>query len=344
MGKVTGDDIHYRLEEINSIIGKQYALEHPQEERDWKNYEKEFSDRIKTAMMELEPLVSEAVSAMHRAPGPGHPHTLSLEQRVRVLLIKQLVGKSNRMFANMLVIFSMVSGIDVSYKTIERLYSDDGVILAVHNLHVLILSEKGVNNSNATGDGTGYGLTVKKNYESYAQKLKDLAKESPENRKEKDMKADSHKKRIFAYSFNIMDLETGLYIAMGASMKSERQAYDRAIGMLGSIHIEMASIRLDRYYSFPSYMDKLGNTKVYIMPKKNSTLNGSKKWKDAMREFVENTVPYLEEYHQRSNSESGFAADKKMLGWNVAQKRSDRIYSALFCTGTWHNLLNMGRL
>ena len=72
MGKVTGDDIHYRLEEINSIIGKQYALEHPQEERDWKNYEKEFSDRIKTAMRELEPLVSEAVSAMHRAPGPGH--------------------------------------------------------------------------------------------------------------------------------------------------------------------------------------------------------------------------------------------------------------------------------
>ena len=49
------------------------------------------------------------------------PHSLSLEQRVKVLLIKQLVGKSNRMFANMLVIFSMISGINLSYKTIERL-------------------------------------------------------------------------------------------------------------------------------------------------------------------------------------------------------------------------------
>ncbi len=29
MGKVTRDDIHYKLEEINNIIGKQYALEHP---------------------------------------------------------------------------------------------------------------------------------------------------------------------------------------------------------------------------------------------------------------------------------------------------------------------------
>ena len=343
MGRVTSDDIHYKLEEINDILGKQYALEHPVKERNWKSYEKEFSERIKTAMRELEPLVNEAVSEIHTAPQLGHPHSLSLEQRVKVLLIKQLVGKSNRMFANMLVIFSMISGIDVSYKTIERLYSDDEVILAIHNLHVLILKKKGVNNSNATGDGTGYGLTVKKNYESYAQRLKDLAKENPENRENKG-NTKGHKKRLFAYSFNIMDLETRLYIGRGGSMKSERQAYDRAIKMLASINVEMESIRLDRYYSSPSYMDTLGNTRVFVIPKKNSTLNGSKKWKDAMKEFVENTVPYLEEYHQRSNSESGFAADKKMLGWNVAQRRNDRIYSALFCTGTWHNLFNMGRL
>ncbi len=343
MGKVTGDDIHYKLEEINDILGKQYALEHPVKERDWKNYEREFSERIKTAMREHDPLINEAVPAIHTAPKPGHPHSLSLEQRVKVLLIKQLVGKSNRMFANMLVIFSMISGIDISYKTIERLYSDNEVILAIYNLHILILRKKCVNNSNATGDGTGYGLTVKKNYESYAQKLKDLAKESPENRKEKG-KIKKNKKRLFAYSFNIMDLETRLYIGMGASMKSERQAYDRAIRMLASINMEMDSIRLDRYYSFPSYMDNLGNTKVFVIPKKNSTLNGSRKWKDTMREFAENTVHYMEEYHQRSNSESGFAADKKMLGWNVAQRRNDRIYSALFCTGTWHNLFNMGRL
>ena len=44
-------------------------------------------------------------------------------------------------------------------------------------------------------------------------------------------------------------------------------------------------------------MDRLGNTKVFVIPKKNSTLNGSKKWKDTMKEFVENTMPYLEEYH-----------------------------------------------
>lgn len=143
MGRITSDDIHYKLEEINSLLGKKYALEHPGEERDWRTYEQEFAQRIKTAMRDLDPLVNEAVSVIRIVPRAGHPHSLSLEQRVKLLLIKQLVGESNRMFANMLVIFSMISGIDVSYKTIERLYSDDEVIIAIHNLHVLILKKKG---------------------------------------------------------------------------------------------------------------------------------------------------------------------------------------------------------
>lgn len=105
----------------------------------------------------------------------------------------------------------------------------------------------------------------------------------------------------------------------------------------------MDSIRLDRYYSSPSYIDELGDTKVFVIPKKNATLNGSQKWKSTMREFVGDTLKYLEQYHRRSNSESGFAADKKMLGWNIAQKRDDRIDNAMFCTGVWHNLFNMGR-
>ena len=57
------------------------------------------------------------------------------------------------MYANMLVLFSMISGIDASYKTVERLYSDDEFILAIHSLHVLILKKKYARNSNTTGDG-----------------------------------------------------------------------------------------------------------------------------------------------------------------------------------------------
>jgi len=344
VSRITHEDIRGKLHELDDILKKRYRIEHPGKERGWRTYEQEFSKRIRTAMNDLDPLIHEAVSTLHIIHGPGHPHSITLEQRVKLLLIKQLVGESNRMFSNMLSLFSMISGIGISYKTVERLYSDEEVILAIHNLHVLILNRKGLDRSDATGDGTGYSLTVKRNYESHAQRLKDRAKENPgedDRGGKKDGK--SHKKRLFAYSFALMDLRTGMYIALGSSMKSEKEAYDRAMNLFSSLDVKMDSIRLDRYYSAPSYVDRLGDTKVFIIPKRNATLNGSKKWKNTIREFLEDTMNYLEQYHLRSNSESGFAADKKMLGWNIAQKRDDRIDSALFCTGAWHNLFNMGR-
>jgi len=95
---------------------------------------------------------------------------------VKLLLIKQLVGESNGMFANMLTAFSMISDMDVPCRAVERPCSDPEVILAIRSLHVLILSKKGARESDATGDGTGYSLTIKRNYESYAQELKDRAK------------------------------------------------------------------------------------------------------------------------------------------------------------------------
>jgi transposase len=78
-------------------------------------------------------------------------------------------------------------------------------------------------------------------------------------------------------------------------------------------------------------VDELKGTKMFLISKKNSTLNGSVKWKSMIKDFLLNTVPYLEQYHQRSNSESGFAVNEKMLGQNVAQRRDDRIDCAIFC-------------
>jgi hypothetical protein len=102
MPRIMDNDIQYKLEEINSTLGKKYRLEHPGKERDWHTYEQEFSTRIKVAMKDLDPLIHEAVSSIRVMHGPGHPQSLTLEQRVKLLLIKQLVGESNRMFANML--------------------------------------------------------------------------------------------------------------------------------------------------------------------------------------------------------------------------------------------------
>jgi transposase len=70
------------------------------------------------------------------------------------------------------------------------------------------------------------------------------------------------------------------------SLKSETEAFDKAMEMLKHIDIEIENVRLDKYYSFPSYVDRFGKGNVYVIPRKNATLNGSWKWKNTMEEFV----------------------------------------------------------
>jgi hypothetical protein len=105
------DDIQDTLKEIDQHIKKEYIDTHPKEERDWRTYEQQFSRRIKEAMASLDPMIHEAVSTIEIEPRTGRPDALNLEQKVKLLLVKQLVGESNRMFVNMLDVFSMLSGI-----------------------------------------------------------------------------------------------------------------------------------------------------------------------------------------------------------------------------------------
>jgi len=43
--------------------------------------------------------------------------------------VRQLADRSNREFVYVLELFSMVSGIDISHKAVERLYSDELLIM-----------------------------------------------------------------------------------------------------------------------------------------------------------------------------------------------------------------------
>ena len=321
------EDIRKRLKDIDEFLLNQYKESKKIEKRDWRTYEQQLMNRIKGAICNLEPLINEATNIkIHR--GSGRPPDLDLKQSVIILLLKELIGESNRKMASMLALFCLLSGIDVNYKKVERLYSNYDVKLAIYNLHRLILMEKGIKNIDACGDGTGYSLTIKKHYASETQKRKDKAKEYSGT-------------KAFVYSFKLMDLKSKLYVAFGMSLKSEKEAFDRAMEMLKYIDVEIDSVRLDKYYSFPSYVDRFGKAKVYVIPRKNATLRGSWKWKDTMEEFVNDTIPYLGQYFLRNNSESGFSADKRWFGWTVGQKRDDRISTALTCTGVWHNLLNL---
>jgi transposase len=251
---IRSEDIRDRIKDIDDYLLKKYKESKPIEKRDWRTYEQQLMKRVKGAIRNLEPLIDEATNIkIHR--GPGRPPELDIKQSVTILLIKELIGKSNRSMASMLDLFSLLSGINVSYKKVERLYSNYDVKLAIINLHILIMKEKGVKKINACGDGTGYSLSIKKHYASETQIRKDKAKEYSGT-------------KAFVYSFKMMDLDSKMYVAFGMSLKSEKEAFDKAMEMLKHIDIEIESVRLDKYYSSPSYVDRFGKAKVYVIPKK----------------------------------------------------------------------------
>ncbi len=343
--KVTTKEVQKTTQILDDIIDE-YKKQSPKKKRDWRTYEQRLTERIRTAVRELEPLIEEAISTLTivKKEKRGKKPKLTLKQKTLLLLLKHLVEKSNREMSNMLVLFSLLSGIDVSYKTVERLYSDEEVLMVLHNMHMLLLKTKGVEDSDCSGDGTGYSLTIKKHYASEAQRLKDKAKKSGVKSAGKKAKKPS-KKKEFIYSFKLMDLDTRMYIAYGTSFLSEKDAFLKAIEMAQASGVK--SMRLDRYYSAQEYVklmeEKFGkDVKIYLIPKKNATVKGPWKWKRMLQRFVTNTHSYLREYFRRNQSESGISEDKRRFGWQIAQRREDRIDTANFCTVLWHNLFWLG--
>ncbi len=149
----------------------------------WERERKDVARRLSRLSRHL----SEAASALHMPKRTGRPAKLSLAQRAHLLLLAIMTEKSNRDMEAMLGLFAPVCGVEVSYKTIERLYSDEAVRLVLCNAFALQLRERGCSGHMA-GDGTGYSLAVKHHYAS-----------NPEKRN-----------RAYRYSFRLLDVESGL--------------------------------------------------------------------------------------------------------------------------------------
>jgi len=329
MAQLREKHIHDRLRELEDFLLEQYKKQAIQKKKDYALYEKEFKQRFRNAVDNLNPLIEQATRLLKFYRARGDKPSLKIEQKIRLLLLTQLAGKSNRMMAYMTKLFSLITGIDRSYKTIERLYSDPVVEVSLFNLWMLILKKKKVKEVDTCGDATGFGLFISKHYSSYAKKLKEKAKES------------KNTKKAFVYKFSLMDLKTKMYICFGTSLTSEAKAFHKAMKMLKELNIKIKSVRLDRYYSFPCYAKLFPRAKLYIIPRKNTKPGHGTEWLNALKSFVWDTMKHFEEYFKRNNSESNFGADKKMFGWKIRQKRDDRIDTALFCRDIWHNLLRL---
>ncbi|PKL46917.1 MAG: ISNCY family transposase [Nitrospira bacterium HGW-Nitrospira-1] len=274
---------------------------------------------VKERLRNLPDYVGRAAGMIKIVKGPGQPKKMDLSKRTLLFIFARMMDKSNRDMEYMLNIFGPLFDVDVSYKYIERLYSDEEVEMTLHNLLILLLQNESVS-GNFSGDGTGYTLSVARHYRTNPEKSG---------------------KRGYLYAFRLIDIDTGLYVALGYSSKSEMDAFNKAMKMLGALGIRIDSISLDRYYSSRKVLQIFDReTSVYVIPKKNLSNVGCY-WAKILKRISENPEEYVRRYAKRNLSESGFSADKRRFGWKIRQKRDDRREMAIFSIGLLHNIFTV---
>ena len=271
--------------------------------------------QVKARLHRLPEYIHEAVAAINlEEQKMGRPQKLDLEKKVNLFILARFLSKSNRGVEEALEYFQPLFGVDVSYKYIERLYSDPEVKLALHNVFVLLLKEEGISGDYA-GDGTGYSVSVESHYCSDPKKYG----------------------KKYVHFFALIDLGTGMYVGCGTSRHSEWDAFSKAVAMLRQIGAAVKSVRLDKYFSTRTVIKLFGRSvSLFLIPKKNIARIGA--WADILGRMMASPVDFLSEYFHRNVSESGFSSDKGRFGRVVRQKREDRQETALFSNAFLHNL------
>lgn len=337
------DQFKRELTAIIAVYKKEFSWQKP---TDWKTYEKQWATRLRTALKELKPVIDQAASVIRVNPKPlGRPPNTNAKQKVLILLAKDLAQFSNRKMANLLPLFAALLGdVELSYKTIERVYSNPMARMIIHNMFITLVERRGIKQADLAGDGTGYSLTITRHYRTVRENAAEAAEANVLKAKSTSKpKTEQEKKKLFTYAFALMDLESHMYVGYGASLRSEKAAFEAALKIMRECGVEAKSARLDQYYAGQSTAALFGGgTSLYVIPKNNATIKGPYAWKDMVKDFMFYPFLFLREYFRREHSESGFSADKRCNGWKIWQKREDRIHTATMLKGLWHNLLRLG--
>jgi hypothetical protein len=133
---------------------------------DSKEYETTYRKKLLGMSMELRSMIDHGAEIM--ADEFGRPSLVNAREKAFNIFTKEIMRLSNRRMTYELPLFRI--DMAISYKTIERLYSDPLVIMIPNNLFVETLRKKDMGKRTVAGDGTGYPLTVTKHYRSMREK------------------------------------------------------------------------------------------------------------------------------------------------------------------------------
>jgi transposase len=247
----------------------------------------------------------------------------------KAVLLQQYFQASNRVAAGLSLAFKEKLGIEkvLTYKDIERAYSNQDVMTILDE--IVKMSNEPVKDSETrfSIDGTGVENSVRQNYASD---------------KEEDAKGAGYDMLV-----GMVGYEYKMFSAFGIGGPGEESPF--LIPLLGRTH-RMFS-RIDMVSADPAYLSRDNcdyiesiGAKPGIFPKKNSKINsgGSYAWMRMILGFVSDAQSWLEDYHQRSISESTNSSFKCRAPRPLLKKRKDRRHGEIGARVSAYNIRRLG--
>lgn len=294
---------------FNSVKSGSYPY-HPREPapRIWRLY-----DRAQVCEVpEVIQLVGTVVDEAHLRVRCGRSSWNAYPKPVcaKLILAQQYDGRCNRVGVGLLQLFRERLGIEpshtgLSYKTLERGYSDFRVISVLNEVFFLTQNPVRMREDGFAVDGSCFPTTIKANWESAKERFAE--------------KRGGKKRRVFEKT--VMACGTSFKIIAGFAVASTPYANDSPylqpiLRQIVELYDPVRFITADSAFLSRENCESIAElpAKPRIMPKGNVTFRagGRKAWRMMLREFTMDTERWLRDYHTRSITETVHSTMKRV--------------------------------
>lgn len=299
---------HKRDRELSKLVGEVRERKFPYEPPptkpiDWASYTEAQVEEINDTLI----LIRESVDATREPPAPrsgkGRTSEYTAHDLAKTLLVQQYHQASNRLAQGYARLYKEKLGLDrvPHYKAIERAYQDARVRKVLDDVFALTQEPEQGHVEGFTLDGSGLPRNVRGNW-ARDKESKDAKKEHFDGSVVMltlpHLIATAHVQRIVGFENECPTLAP----LVEATVKSYGSLKGIVCGDAAFLSRENTRL-IHRWGGTPR-----------IFPKRNATLNPGGDWHGWRRmldTFLDDTQHWLEDYHQRSLSETGWSRHKR---------------------------------
>lgn len=311
----------------------------PKEEKpvDWSNYTlaqiRELNDTLILIKNMSEDAYLRVRKRIEHECKVGAPYRKPHEDKAKAILVQQVFGMSDKVTEGLIMLFREKLGITeyINAKCIERAYDDENVMAIVKEVFTMTNEPVRDKETEFSIDGTGESTSIKLNWA--------------------DDKEEGKKIRLFEKVICM----TGVHTKVFSSVVITDDPHDNESPYMEQMVMETNQRynRMDYVYADAQFLshhncdviESVG-AKPRIYPKEGISIkaNGSLAWKRMLTVFINFPQRWLEEYHNRSISESANSSWKRRFRKPLNRVIASRRKFECFVRACVHNIRRLAYL